>query len=118
MASDSNRSEMAFQEIVQVLERAVQSGVDSLGLEYKGRELLVFHQTGALGVGVERISDDLRQQVIQELVRRAGLLRKERGKFRVVLLGRDFEILVEEHDSFGESAFNLTLRERQKKAGE
>lgn len=33
----------------------------------------------------------------------------------VTLLGREFEVVVEEYDSFGESAFNLSLKERKKK---
>jgi hypothetical protein len=35
----------------------------------------------------------------------------------VNLLGKDYEAAVEEYDSFGESAFNLILRERSKKPG-
>jgi hypothetical protein len=34
----------------------------------------------------------------------------------VSLLGKDFEAVVEEYDSFGESAFTITLKERKKKA--
>jgi hypothetical protein len=33
------------------------------------------------------------------------------------LVGKDYEAVVEEYDSFGESAFNLTLKERKKKTG-
>ncbi len=50
------------------------------------------------------------------LVERAGLARKSKGKMQVTLLGKEFEIAVEEYDSFGESAFNLTIREPKKKA--
>lgn len=105
----------AFQELVRVLEEAVQAGVTSIGLEYKGRELMVFHQAGQLGLGAGRIADELKQAVIEELVTRAGLSRKSRGKMQVNLLGKDYEAVVEEYDSFGESAFNLTLKERKKK---
>jgi hypothetical protein len=91
--------------------------VTSIGLEYKGRELMVFHQAGPLGLGAGRIADDLKQAVIEELVKRAGLSRKSRGKKQVTLVGKDYEITVEEYDSFGESAYNLTLKERKKKAG-
>jgi hypothetical protein len=91
-----------------VLEEAVRAGVNSIGLEYKGRELMVFHQAGPLGLGASRIRQELQQDVIAELVKRAGLSRKSRGK--------DYEAVVEEYDSFGESAFNLTVKERKKKA--
>jgi hypothetical protein len=107
----------AFQELVRVLEEAVRAGVNSIRLEYKGRELMVFHQAGPLGLGASRIPQGLQQDVIAELVKRAGLSRKSRGKVQVNLLGKDYEAVVEEYDSFGASAYNLTLRERKKKAG-
>jgi hypothetical protein len=106
-----------FQELVRVLEEAVRAEVNSIGLEYKGRELMVFHQAGPLGLGVGRIAEELRQAVIAELVKRAGLSRKSRGKMQVNLLGKEYEVIVEEYDSFGESAYNLTLKEGKRKAG-
>jgi hypothetical protein len=112
-----DNTDRAFEELVRVLEEAVRAGVNSIGLEYKGRELMVFHQAGPLGLGASRIPQELQQDVIAELVKRAGLSRKSRGKLQVNLLGKDYEAIVEENDSFGESAYNLTLRERKKKAG-
>ncbi len=117
MSEDSEKSEAAFQELVRVLEEAVRAGVSSIGLEYKGRELLVFHQAGPLGLGATRIREDLQQAVIEELVKRAGLSRKPKGKMQVSLLGKDYEAAVEEYDSFGEPAFTITLKERTKKRG-
>jgi hypothetical protein len=116
MPHNTDSSARAFQELVRVLEEAVRAGVNSIGLEYKGRELMVFHQAGPLGLGASRIPQEVQQDVIAELVKRAGLSRKSRGKMQVSLLGKDYEITVEEYDSFGESAFNLTLKER-KRAG-
>lgn len=117
MSKDAAKSEPAFRELVRVLEGAVQAGVDTVGVEYKGRDLMVFHSVGLLGLGATRIAEDLRQAVIEEIVKRAGLARKNKGKMQVDLLGKDYEVLVEEYDSFGESAFNLTLKERAKKPG-
>lgn len=117
MSENTKKSKAAFQELVRVLEGAVRAGVSSIGLEYKGRELLVFHQAGPIGLGATRIGEDLQQTVIEELVQRAGLTRKPRGKMQVSLLGRDYEAVVEEYDSFGESAFTITLKERNKKRG-
>jgi hypothetical protein len=111
-----DNTDQAFQELVRVLEEAVRAGVNSIGLEYKGRDLMVFHQTGPLGLGAGRIADELRQAVIEELVKRAGLSRKSRGKMQVNLLGKEYEAVVEEYDSFGESAYDLTLKERKRKA--
>jgi hypothetical protein len=107
-------SARAFQELLRVLEEAVRAGANSIGLEYKGRELMVFYLVGPLGIGADRIADELKQAVIQELAKRAGLSRKSRGKMKVSLLGRDYEAVVERYDSFGRSAFNLMLKERKK----
>jgi hypothetical protein len=118
MPDKVDNSARAFQELVCVLEAAVGAGVSSIGLEYKGRELMVFHQAGPLGLGASRIPQALQQDVMAELVKRAGLARKSRGKMQVRLLGKDYEVVVEEYDSFGESADNLTLKERKKIAGQ
>ena len=116
MPDNTDDSGTAFQELVRVLEEAVRAGVNSIGLEYKGRELIVFHQSGALGFGAARISKDLQQAVIEVLVKRAGLSRKSRGQMQVFLLGKEYEAVVENYDSFGEPAYVLTLKERKKKA--
>jgi hypothetical protein len=90
---------------------------DDLGLEYKGRDLMVFHNVGNIGLGAGRIPQELKQDVIAELAKRAGLSRKSRSKMQASFLGKQYKAAVEEYDSFGESAFNLTLKERKKKAG-
>ena len=89
MSDNSESSEPAFRELIRVLEGAVQAGVDSIGLEYKGRELMVFHCVGPMGLGVARITQELKQAVIAEIVKRAGLARKSKGKMPVKLLGKD-----------------------------
>jgi hypothetical protein len=116
MQGNTDRPDGAYRELVRVLEEAVRAGVNSIGLEYKGQDLMVFYQAGPFGLGASRIPQQLQQDVIAELVKRAGLARKSRGKMQVSLLGKDYDALVEEYDSFGESAYNLTLRERTKKA--
>jgi hypothetical protein len=117
MPDNTDNAARAFQELVRVLEEAVRAGVDSVGLEYKGRDLMVFHNFGSTGLGAARIPQELQQGVIAELVQRAGLSRKSRGKMQVCLLGKDYQAIVEEYDSFGESAYHLTLKERKQKAG-
>jgi hypothetical protein len=109
-------SKQAFEELVRVLEGALEAGVDSIGLEYKGRDLMVFYQRGQMGIGAGSISEDLQEAVIKEIVEKARLERKSRGKILVTLLGEEYEVIVEEYDSFGESAFNLTLKKKTKKA--
>ena len=116
MPENTENSERAFQELVRVFEEALRAGVNSIGLEYKGRDLMVFHNVGSVGLSASRVSQELQQAVIEELVKRAGLSRKSRGRMQINLLGKEYEAVVEEYDSFGESAFNLTMKERKKKA--
>src|SRR5271166_6632562 len=104
MPEDTNNSEKAFLELVRVLEDAVQAGANSVGLEYEGRDLIVYHNYGITGLGAARIAQELQEPVIEEIVRRAGLSSKARGKMQVSLLGKDYEAVVGEYDSFRESA--------------
>ena len=117
MPDRTDNSAWAFQEIVRVLEEAVRAGVNSIGLEYKDRELLVFYQAGPVGLGAGRVPQEIQQDVIAELVKRAGLSRKSRGKMQVSLLGKDYEAILEKYETFGDSAYHITLKERKKKAG-
>jgi len=111
---DNDKPDQAFQELIRVLEDAIRAGADSVGLEYEGRDLIVYHQFGNTGLGAARIPKELQQAVIGEIVKVAGLSRKARGKMQVTLLGKDYEASVKEYDSFGESAFTITLKERKR----
>jgi hypothetical protein len=62
------------------------------------------------GLGLVSIPRDLQEPVLGELVERANLTRKPKGRMQVNLLGKDYLVTVNEYDSFGESAFTLTLK--------
>lgn len=68
MPDDTDNSVKASQEFVRVLEEAVQAGVTSVGLEYKGRDLMVFHNFGNTDLGASRIPQELQVPVIAEIV--------------------------------------------------
>jgi hypothetical protein len=53
-------------------------------------------------------------EVLDELVRRAGLTRRAKGKMQLCLLGKDYEVLVKSYQDFGEWCYRLTLKERNK----
>ena len=80
MPDDTDNSARAFHELLRMLEEAVRAGADAVGLEYKGRDLMVFHNFGNAGLGASRIPHELQQEVLEELVKRAGLSRKSKGK--------------------------------------
>lgn len=104
------KSAEAFQELTRILEVAVESGAESLEFEWEDGSLAVYLMKGGTGVGGHPFPDELETAVVEELVRRAGLNRNNKGNMRLTLLGQEYEVLVEERDSFGESAFTLQLR--------
>ena len=84
-------------------------------LEWEGRDLIAYQCLGHTAVGTAPFPQELQEPVLEEIVKRAGLCRKARGKMLVTLLGTEIEVPVEERNSFGESAFVLKLRKSVKK---
>ena len=115
MPKDANQSEKAFRELVRVLEDAVRAGVDSVELEWEGRDLYAYQCLGHAAVGTAPFPRELQGPVLEELVKRAGLGDKPRGKMLVTLLGKEYEVPVKEYENFGESAFVLKLKKGGKK---
>lgn len=113
-----DKSTLAFEELIRVLEAAAWTGVESVVLEWKGGDLLVFHESGGVGYGATKIVKPLQLDVIAEIVKRAQIGRKHKGNMRLRLLGQEYSVAVEEYDSFGESAFALKLKQRGKKRAE
>ena len=111
---DDDKSALAFKELIRVLEAAAWAGVDSVGLEWKGDDLLIFHENGSVG----KIVKPLQLEIIAEIMKRAQIGRKHKGNMRLLLLGNEYSVAVEEYDSFGESAYTLTLKKRGKKPAE
>lgn len=112
---DTDKSDQASRELIRVLEDAIRAGADSVGLEYEDRNWIVYHNFGNTGFGAARIAKELQWDVINQICERAGLSRKARGKMQVSLLGKDYEVAVKTHESFGESVYHLALKEREEK---
>ena len=110
MSENVNRSEDAFGELVRVLEKAVRAGANSVGLERDGGDLMVVHYFGSRGQAEGAIPTEVEQAVVEEIVSRADLAGKPRGKMHLKLLGTEYKVVVDDRESFGESAFNLTLK--------
>jgi hypothetical protein len=105
-----DRSDEAFQELVRVLEEAVQTGADSVGLEWEDRDLVMYLYFGNTGIGSVSIPGDLQEPVLGEIIERAGLTCNFKGKMQINLLGEDYVVTVKQYENFGEFAFNLTLK--------
>jgi hypothetical protein len=113
---DDDKYDMAFKELIRVLEAAASSGVESIGLEWQGDDLLVFHASD--GHAATTIPKHLQLEVIAEIVGRAKIGCKQKGNMRLPLLGQEYIVAVAEYDRFGESAYTLTLKKRGKKRAE
>ncbi len=109
---EDNKYEMAFKEVIRVMESAVLAGEESIGLEWQGDDLLVFYAGD--GHAATNIPKRLQLEVIAEIVKRAHIGRKHKGNIRLPLHGQEYSVAVEEYDRFGESAYTLTLRKSGK----
>ena len=109
MRTHDDQRDKALQKLQQVLEEAVSAGADSIELEYVAEGLEVMYASGSTGSG--DVIDDraLASGIIRLIVERARLARKSHGVMNWTLLGKQYNIAVEEYDSFGESAFRLIL---------
>ena len=61
-----DQSAKAFGELIRILEAAASTGVESVGLEWKGEDLMVFHESGGVGYGVTRIAKHLQLDVLRK----------------------------------------------------
>jgi hypothetical protein len=112
-----DQTDEALQKLQQMLEEAVGAGADSTELKYVAEGLEVMYVFGSTAIG--DVTDDrvLASGIIGLIVDQAKLARRSRGVMNWTLLGKQYNITVEEYDSFGESAFRLTLgKPRQKRS--
>ncbi|MGO8749984.1 MAG: hypothetical protein ACLQNE_28900 [Thermoguttaceae bacterium] len=110
MPKDADKADRAFGELVRVLEEASKAGASCLALEWAGQELVAFRDFGGIMIGIEHFPTELESDVVDALVQRTGLDRKTKGKMMLDLLGEEYEVLVEKYGTFGEPAFQLTLK--------
>jgi hypothetical protein len=117
MRTGDDSKEKTLQKLQQMLEEAVSAGADSIELEYVAEGLEVMYVLGSTGSG--DVIDDrvLASGIMRLIVDRAKLARRSRGVMNWTLFGKQYNITVEEYDSFGESAFRLMFgKPRQKRS--
>ncbi len=110
MSEKGENSEGAFQYLVGVLEEAVHEGADSVGLEREGGDLMVVQYTKINGMALGPVPKELEQALVDEIIDRAGLADASRGEIQIFLAGRNYKVVVDERDDWGESAFSLLLK--------
>jgi len=103
MSKDADQSAQAFQHIVRILEGALKAGATAAGLKREGDDLMVVHYFKSMGRAEAPIPPDLEETVIEEIVKRAGVTDQFQGTMPVVLLGKDYDVLVDQRDNWGDS---------------
>ena len=116
MSENATGFDSAFQELVRLLEKVVQAGADAVGLQWEEQDLMVVHYFGSMGRTEAAIPHNLEQAVIEKIVKRAGLASNPRGLMRLVLRRKDYDVVVDKRDNWGESEFTLTLKKSRQGA--
>jgi hypothetical protein len=109
MNARERQKQGGLQKLTQVLEEAMNSGADSVSLEYEDNGLEVCYMFGNVGIGAVLIDRDLEAEVVGYIVEAAKLERKSRGKMQMALCGKEYIVTAERYESFGESAFKLKI---------
>jgi hypothetical protein len=102
----------AIQKLKEILEDAVEAGADSVTLEYVSEGIEVCYMFGNMGLGAVLIDQEFESEVVGYIVEKAKLDRRSQGKLQMNLKGKQYSILVKEYDHFGESAFEIKLKEQ------
>ena len=93
-----------------ILENAIESGADSIEMEFVSEGLEVTYMSGYFGLGEVIEDKETIGEILGELIDRAKLENKSRGTFEWSYGGESYKIRVSEYENFGESAFRLKLK--------
>lgn len=103
----------ALEIVRSILEDAMDAKAEIVELEYADDGLEVCFIVGNFGLGATLIDRAMESKVISTIVELAKLHRKPHGKMQIELRGKPHTIIVEEYQSFGESAFRMKLRKTE-----
>ena len=105
-----NRNGTEAVEIIRsILEDAINAKAEMVEFEYADDGLEVCFIVCNIGLGGTLISHEMETKVIATIIELAKLHGKARGKIQIELLVKPLIIIVEEYQSFGESAFRMKL---------
>ncbi len=109
MKKNENGKDQAAEYLDRLLHEAVEAGADTVELERVPEGLEICFLKGGSGLGHVLKDQTLEEELIELIVRRAGLENRVKGKMNSDIGGKNCRITVEEYDSFGESCFRLKL---------
>ena len=108
MSNKGNNEAEGLRVLGGILEEAIDAGANVVELEYVDSGLEACYMSGNIGIGT-LIKPELEGEVISIIVKKAKLGKRPSGKMQMELNGEKHSIIVEEYESFGESAFKLIL---------
>jgi len=106
---NTDNNDEALRLLQHILEEAIGTGADTVEFEYVDGGLEVCYRGRGTGIGVLLADRVLERQLIKLIIERAKLENKSRGAMVWTLMGKQYNIVVEEYERFGESAFRLIL---------
>ena len=109
MTNTKNKTKQPTDYLDRLLHEAVEAGADTVELERVPEGLEICFLADGSGIGTVLKDRALEAQLIELIVRRAGLEDRVKGKMNWNIFGKNCRITVEEYDSFGESCFRLKL---------
>jgi len=102
-----DRKYKASQKLKQILEEAINTKANSIDLEYADGGIEVGFWYGNICIGEVFIDRTLESEFIELIVDKSKIKDKSRGIMGWAHLGKQYDIIVEEYENFGESAFKL-----------
>lgn len=101
----------ALSKLQEIIDEATGTNTDSVEIEYaKEGGLEVTFMSGNIGFGGILVNRELESAVMSLIHERSGMKNTASGLLHWESRGKNFEILVEEYDNFGETAFKLKFQ--------
>lgn len=109
MSRKERETDRAADYLNHLLTQAAEAGADTVLLERVPGGLEICFLAGGAGLGTVLKDRELESELIELVVRRAGLENRATGRMDWDIRGENWPVTVEEYDSFGESCFRLKL---------
>jgi hypothetical protein len=105
---ENQKNSPGLKKLIEILSAAVKGGAELVTLEWEGGgDLEVMFNSGNTGFGY-MLDKELGCEVIDSLYEEK---KKNRGKIRLALQGKDYIIKVRTYENFGHNAYQLIFRE-------
>ena len=102
---------LALSKLQEIIDEATGTNTDSVEIEYaKEGGLEVIFMSGNIGFGGILVNRELESAVMTLIHEKSGMKNTASGMLQWGSHGKNLEILVEEYENFGETAFRLIFQ--------